>query len=79
MSEGHWNLLKTVRTETGVFSEMFIHQKDRRGVGRLIVSDYQKALYSTVAEHVNFVEKLRAQGLTLDEALKEFVRQQNGE
>ena len=79
MSEGHWNLLKTVRTETGVFSEMFIHQKDRRGVGRLIVSDYQKALYSTVAEHVNFVEKLRAQGFTLDEALKEFVRQQNGE
>ena len=47
MSEGGYKWLKSVYTQAGAFSEIFVKSEAGTGIGRLIVSDFQKLLYST--------------------------------
>ena len=43
-------------------------------VGRLVVSDYQKLLYSTNPTDVNDIKKYTESGLTVDEAIKAVLK-----
>ena len=74
MEDWAFNLLKSVRTEAGVYSEIFFQQGPVQCVGRLVVSDYQKLLYSTNPQDVNAIGQYIAQGMNTDEAIRAVMR-----
>ena len=74
MEDWAFNLLKSVRTEAGVYSEIYFQQGPVQCVGRLVVSEYQKLLYSTNAVDVNAIKQYTDRGLTVDEAIKSVMR-----
>lgn len=69
MPEGAFHLLKTVHTLSGVYSEIFVKSKSGMGVGRLIVSDFQKLLYSTDPKDISAIEQHTKQGRSVTEAI----------
>ncbi|MEW9810259.1 MAG: type IV secretion system protein TraC [Candidatus Symbiodolus clandestinus] len=80
LSEGGFELLRSVHTLPGVYSEIFIKARHGVGVGRLIVGDFQKLLYSTDPNDVHAINTLIKQGLTLPQAIQTLIvqRQQPG-
>jgi conjugal transfer ATP-binding protein TraC len=73
MSDGCYDLLKTVHTMAGVYSEIFIHSERGLGVGRLIVSEFQKILYSTTPEDVAAVQRYLDNGMSMYEAIQHVL------
>ena len=74
LSEGGYNFLKTVHTVAGAFSELFVKSEAGTGVGRLIVSDFQKLLYSTDPEDVQAINNYVQQGLTYAKAIDAVLK-----
>ncbi|MDF4336185.1 hypothetical protein P3383_23710, partial [Vibrio parahaemolyticus] len=54
--------------------EIFIKSKSGMGVGRLIVGDFQKLLYSTDPVDVNAIDQFVKQGMSIPEAIKAVMR-----
>lgn len=77
MSDGAFNLLKTVHTVQGVYSEVFVKSKTGMGVGRLIVGDYQKLLYSTDPRDVDAIEQYRKRGFSTTDAIAAVLNDRN--
>lgn len=69
MSDGGFSNLKTVHTVGGIYSELFIKSKSGMGIGRLIVGDFQKLLYSTTAEDVNDIKQYTRKGYNVTDAI----------
>ena len=69
-----FEMAKSVHTEAGVYSEIFLYTERGMGIGRLVVSDFQKLLYSTAAEDVHAIDQYRNQGLTIQEAILSVMR-----
>lgn len=78
MEDWAFNLLKSVRTEAGVYSEIFFQQGQIQSVGRLVVSAYQKLLYSTNPVDVNDIKQYQLQGMTVDQAIKAVLKDRQG-
>lgn len=74
LSEGGYNFLKTVHTVAGAFSELFVKSEAGTGVGRLIVSDFQKLLYSTDPEDVQAINNYVQRGLTYAKSIDAVLR-----
>lgn len=74
LSPAGFNILRSVYTEAGVFSEIFLMTERGQGVGRLVVSDFQGLLYSTAPEDVQAIKVYQDQGLTVSEAIKAVLR-----
>lgn len=74
LSEGGFHLLKSVHTIAGVYSEIFIKSKTGMGVGRLIVGDFQKLLYSTDPVDVNAIDQFVKQGMSVPDAIRAVMR-----
>lgn len=74
LSDGGFHTLKTVHTIQGVYSEIFIKSKSGMGVGRLIVGDFQKLLYSTDPVDVNAIDQFVNQGLSVPDAIKAVMQ-----
>lgn len=75
LSPGGYELLKTVHTVTGHYSEIFFMTDYGSGIGRLVVDDFHKLLYSTKAEDVEAIRQLRESGLSVGDAIREILRQ----
>jgi len=73
MSAYDYEQLRSVHTLPGVYSEIFIKSEFGRGIGRLIVNDFQKLLYSTKAEDVNAIKRRREQGMSVPEAINAIL------
>lgn len=69
-----FNMLKSVHTEAGVFSEIFVNVGPLQCVGRLIVSDFQKLLYSTTAKDINAIKQYQDQGMNVQDAIRAVMR-----
>jgi len=78
LSEGGFNALKSVHTIKGVYSEIFVRSKAGIGVGRLIVGDFQKLLYSTDAVDVHAIEQYTKQGVDLHQAIRNVIADRAG-
>lgn len=78
LSEGGFHTLKTVHTIQGVYSEIFIKSKFGIGVGRLIVGDFQKLLYSTDPEDVNAINQFVRLGFSVPEAINQVLIRRHG-
>lgn len=74
LSPAGFNLLRTVHTEAGVYSGIFIYTESGQGVGRLIVSDFQKLLYSTDPVDVQAIKDKQAEGLDVQSAIYAVMR-----
>lgn len=75
LSDAGYHVLKTVHTIQGVYSEIFIKTKNGLGIGRLVVNEFQKLLYSTAPDDVSAIEAQRKRGLSAEEAIREVLRQ----
>lgn len=75
LSEAGFNLLSTVASVGGVYSEIFVKSGHIGvGVGRLIVSNFEKMLFSTAPEDVNAIENYTNQGLNVTDAINHVLR-----
>ena len=74
LTAGAYELLKTVHTVPGSYSEIFFITEYGQGIGRLIVDPYQILLYSTKSEDVNAVKYYQDKGMSDDEAIKRVLK-----
>ncbi|MBK1717179.1 type IV secretion system protein TraC [Thiocystis violacea] len=70
LTEGGAELLKTVHTVPGVYSEILVIGDYGAGIGRLIVDTFRQLLYSTHPREVAALTALRRQGLSIDAAIR---------
>jgi len=77
---GKWgyDMLKTVHTNKGEYSEILCVTPYGVGIGRLILNNMQKVLFSTDAPDVAALRTLRQEGKTLLEAIQVRVSQKFG-
>ena len=73
ISDGGYELLKTVHTEKGVYSEIFINSNAGTGIGRLIVSDFEKLMFSTDARDIAALNQYVNKGATYSEAINQVL------
>jgi conjugal transfer ATP-binding protein TraC len=74
LGDAGFNLLGTVHTEPGRYSEILFYCGERgMGVGRLMVDPYTQLLYSTNPTDVNAIDIRMARGMSLDEAIKNTI------
>ncbi|WP_193085843.1 MULTISPECIES: type IV secretion system protein TraC [Halomonas] len=66
---GGFDVLRTVNTVAGVYSEIFVKSKHGMGVGRLIVGEFQKLLYSTDPTDVNAINAYQKRGMNVTDAI----------
>jgi conjugal transfer ATP-binding protein TraC len=78
LSDGGYQLLKTVHTLPGLYSELFVLTERGSGIGRLVVDPVKRLLFSTRPEDVNALRTLRKQGLSLSEAIATLRAQREG-
>ncbi|MTJ94347.1 MAG: type IV secretion system protein TraC [Desulfovibrio sp.] len=76
-SESAYDLLLNVHTVSGVYSEIFIVSNRGCGVARLVVSEYEKLLYSTRPSDLIAVQEKTKQGLTYNEAIVAILEERN--
>lgn len=76
--EAAFRLLKSVHTVQGEYSEILLKTPYGTGVGRLIVSDFEKLLFSTRAEDVTAVDAEMSKGLSLDQAIRKVINDRHG-
>ena len=74
LSEGGFNILKTVHTVQGIYSEIFIKSKTGMGVGRLIVGDFQKLLSSTDPRDVDAIDQYVKRGLSIPDSIRAVMK-----
>lgn len=71
LSDGAYELLKSVHTVPGAYSEIFFITEMGMGIGRLIVDKFRGLLYSTKAEDVNAIKrKMEDFDLPIDKAIE---------
>lgn len=69
LSEGGFNILRGVHTIAGVYSEIFIRTNAGVGVGRLVVSDFHKLLYSTHPDDIAALAVYTNQGMNVTDSI----------
>lgn len=74
LSDGGYDLLKTVHTNPGKYSEIFFMTEAGAGLGRLIVNRFQQLLYSTNHSEVQAIKNYVDQGYPQAEAIDLVVR-----
>ena len=67
-------VLKTVHTVPGSYSEIYVRTDRGEGVGRLIVSEFNRLLYSTRPADRAAVNEFRRQGLPIVEAIHAVLK-----
>ena len=74
IADGAYELLKTVHTATGAYSETFFITEFGQGIGRLIVDPYQLLLYSTNPKDVHDIQQYTDIGVSVQEAIDNVLR-----
>lgn len=76
LSDAGYDLLKTVHTQAGKYSEIFFITEGGAGIGRLIVNRFQQLLYSTKHSEVQLIKDYQRQGYTLQDAIDQVVTEE---
>ncbi|HOK07772.1 MAG TPA: type IV secretion system protein TraC [Methanothrix sp.] len=77
LSEGLYELLKSVHTDTGNYSEIFLYTPDGIGIGRLVVDRFTQLLYTSKADEYLAIKQLTDRGMSVAEAIEEIMHQEN--
>ncbi len=75
MDAGKKRLLNSLRTEAGVFSELYASSPVGEGVMRLVLDPTTNLLFSNKLEDNQPIDALRAQGYSIDEAIARVLAQ----
>lgn len=75
LPEYGFTMLKSLRTETGVFSELLMKCDVGMGVTRLVVTPFEQLAFSTYPEDVQALNDLQAKGLSVTEAIYALMRE----
>ena len=75
MDEAKKRLLNSLRTEPGVFSEVYISSPVGEGVARTILDPATHLLFSNKLEDNAPIDALRAQGMSIDDAIAALLRE----
>ena len=75
MPAGAAELLKTVHTVPGAYSEIFCLTTLGGGIGRLVVDPFRRLLYSTAPQDVAALDAMQAQGLGTVEAIQALIEE----
>ena len=75
LDEGKKRLLHSLRVEPGSFAELYISSPVGEGVARSILDPATHLLFSNKLEDNAPLDQLRAQGLSIDEAITVLLRQ----
>ncbi len=70
-----YEMLRSVHTTPGLYSEIFIHTPGGYGIGRLIVDPFSYYLYSTTPKDVIRIERYLEQGLPITEAIEQCLEE----
>lgn len=73
LSEGLYDLLQSVHTDSGNYSEVFAYTPDGITIGRLVVERFTQLLYTTRAEEFMKIKEYREAGLSLKEAINRAI------
>lgn len=74
LSEYGYDMLTTIKTVKGQYSELYFLTPMGEGVGRLIVDRFTQILYSTDPNEKSAVRSLVAKGYSTSEAIKEIIK-----
>ena len=75
LDEPKKRLLNSLRTEPGVFSEMYVYSPMGEGVARLILDPYTLLLFSNRHEDNMAIDLRRARGMSIDQAIADVLRE----
>ena len=77
MPFGDWGyqMLESVHTVAGQYSETMFITELGTGIGRLVLSEFQKLLFSTKAEDVAAIQDLTRRGMPVQDAIHELLAQ----
>ena len=70
MDESKKRLLNSLRTEAGAFAEIYVSSPVGEGVARLVLDPATHLLFSNKIEDNKPIDELRAQGYSIDEAIR---------
>jgi conjugal transfer ATP-binding protein TraC len=73
IGENGFEMLKTVHTVTGVYSEICFVTSYGIGIGRLVVDDYTRLLYSTHPDDVRRLMQRMSAGMAVEEAIADIL------
>ncbi len=73
MDEGLFELLSSIHTAPGRYSEVYVRTPIGAGIGRLIVDRFTHLVYTTNPAEYARVEEYLRQGLTLVEAIERCI------
>ena len=73
MTDAGAEMLKTVHTVPGCYSEIMVIGDQGAGIGRLIVDPFRQLLYSTKPADVAAIRQLRADGLPVAAAINRLL------
>lgn len=76
ISDGGFELLKTVHSVRGVYSEIFVNTGIGAGIACLVGTRYSQLLYSTYAPEVEAIAARRARGMSVNEAILDVIREE---
>ncbi len=79
LTEGLYDLLRSVHTDVGNYSEIFAYTPDGITIGRLVVDRFTQLLYSTRAEEFMKIKQYRESGMTLKDAINRIVEEERRE
>lgn len=74
LNKGGYQLLKTVHTVPGAYSEIFFLTEYGAGIGRLIVDPFSQLLYSTKPDDVQAIQNKRDAGYAVEEGIMAILR-----
>lgn len=68
-------LLMSIKTEHGVFSEVFVNSQMGAGIGRLIVDPFSLLMFSSKAEDYYLINKKIKSGMNVAEAIESVLKE----
>ena len=66
-------LLQSISFIPGKYAEALLYTTGVTVIGKLVLDDYSKALFSTDSADFNFLRRKRAEGVSLDEAVEQLA------
>ena len=76
LSEGLYELLKSVHTDAGNYSEIFMYTPEGITVSRLVVDRFTQLLYTSKAEEFGEIKRYTDRGISILDAINEIIKKE---
>lgn len=78
LGEAASDVLKTVHTKRGKYSEIFVYTRSGGGIGRLYVDRFTQLLYTTDPNEKTAIQQRIARGMAVEQAILDVIRSEQG-